>query len=537
MIRNIRPLVFLPTFLILVSALILSLVDLEGFSKVTGDLNSTVLKNFSWLFSLGSFYLLVLVVITYFSKLGTIRIGGEGSTPKLTKPRWFMIVLCTTLAVGVLFWTTAEPIYHLHAPPQSLGIEPGTGDARLFAFSAMFLHWGPTPYAIYCVPALIFALAFYNLKLPFSISSSLKPVFGRALTPRVADVIDALALYSLVVGMASSLGTGALTLLGGVGQFIEIERTPVTLGIFISLIVATFVFSAASGLNKGIARLSKINFWMLIALFLFVLVFGPTVYMLAIGVEGLGAYLQNFFRLSLFTGQAAGDPWPQWWSVFYWAVWFAWAPITAMFLGKIARGYTVKEFIQINLIFPSLFILFWVSVFAGTAVYLDSTTGGSLNEVLNNGGIEKLLYHIMDQLPASGVTAFFLILVAFISYVTAADSSTDAIGDLCTKNFTSESDEGTSLPIKILWGTLIGLTAWIMVSTVGINGVKQLSNLGGLPATLIILACSLTLIRWLNNPSLLDAPQDNPSPVPAEQPQKANAEHGEAVKQPEPEMA
>lgn len=503
MLKSLRPLVFFPTFLILVSALVLSLVDLEHFTAVTGALNSKVLELFSWLFSLGSFYLLVLVAITYFSKLGDIRIGGENSTPLITKPRWFMIVLCTTLAVGVLFWTTAEPIYHLHAPPESLGIEAGSPDASLFALSAMFLHWGPTPYAIYCVPALIFALSFYNLKLPFSISSSLRPVFGKALTPRVSDIIDALALYSLVVGMASSLGTGALTLLGGVSQFIDIERNAITLGVFILLIVATFVFSAASGLNKGIARLSKANFWMLIALFVFVLICGPTVYMLSIGVEGLGAYLQNFFRLSLFTGQAANDPWPQWWSVFYWAVWFAWAPITAMFLGKIGRGYTVKEFIQVNLLFPSLFILFWVSVFAGTALYLDTTADGALYEVLNKGGVEQLLYYIMDQMPLSGVTSFFLILVAFISYVTAADSSTDAIGDLCTKDFTSESDEGTALPIKVLWGTLIGLVAWIMVSTVGINGVKQLSNLGGLPATLIILACSLTLIKWLRNPSVL----------------------------------
>lgn len=509
MISNIRPLVFFPTFMILVSALILSLVDLEHFTSVTSVLNSTVLESFSWLFSLGSFYLLVLVIITYFSKLGDVKIGGENSKPKISKPRWFMVVLCTTLAVGVLFWTTAEPIYHFNAPPSSLGIEAGSANASLFAISTMFLHWGPTPYAIYCVPALIFALAFYNLKLPFSISSSLRPVFGRYITPKVADVIDALALYSLVVGMASSLGTGALTLVGGVSQFIDIERSTLSLGVFIAIIVATFIFSAASGLNKGIARLSKVNFFMLLALFVFVLAFGPTTFILGVGVEGLGVYLQDFFRASLFTGVASGDKWPQWWSVFYWAVWFAWAPITAMFLGKIARGYTVKEFIRVNLIYPSLFILFWIAVFSGTALYMDTQSGGELNNVLNNEGVEQLLYHIMAQLPLSGVTSLFLIFVAFISYVTAADSSTDAIGDLCTKDFNSESEEGASLPIKILWGSIIGLVAWIMVSTVGINGVKQLSNLGGLPATLIILACSMTLISWLGNPELLTKSREN----------------------------
>ncbi|WP_165313544.1 BCCT family transporter [Vibrio ziniensis] len=503
MIKNIRTLVFFPTFIILISALVLSLVDLESFTKITSELNSRVLSNFSWLFSLGSFYLLVLVVWTYFSKLGDVKIGGDSSTPLVSKPRWFMIVLCTTLAVGVLFWTTAEPIYHLYSPPESFGLESGSADAKLFALSAMFLHWGPIPYSIYCAPALIFALAFYNLKLPFSISSLLRPVFGRYLTPTISDVIDALALYSLVVGMASSLGTGALTLVGGMSRFVDIERNAFSLGIAIFIIVVTFVFSAASGLNKGIARLSKINSWMLFALFAFVLLFGPTVYILSIGVEGFGEFTRNFFRLSLFTGQAAGDLWPQWWSVFYWAVWFAWAPITAMFLGKIARGYTVKEFIQVNMIYPSIFISVWIAVFSGSALYFDTETGGSLNKVLNEQGVEQLLYHIMDQLPLSGVTSFFLILVAFISYVTAADSSTDAIGDLCTKDFNSESDNQTSLPIKIIWGTIIGLVSWIMVSTVGINGVKQLSNLGGLPATLIILACSMTLIRWIQKPQLL----------------------------------
>ena len=124
--------------------------------------------------------------------------------------------------------------------------------------------------------------------------------------------------------------------------------------------------------------MSKANFWMLIVLFAFVLFVGPTTYILALGVEGVGEFVQSFFRLSLFTGQAANDPWPQWWSVFYWAVWFAWAPITAMFLGKIARGYTVKEFIQVNLIYPSIFILMWVAVFSGTAIFMDAQSGGGL---------------------------------------------------------------------------------------------------------------------------------------------------------------
>lgn len=503
MVEKIRPLVFWPTFLVLIAAVVMSFSDLEGFLGITQSLNKTLLGNFSWLFSLGSFYLLLLIVLVYFSPLANVRIGGNQASPLLSKPKWFFIALCTTLAVGVLFWTTAEPIYHLNAPPSSWGLKPGSAEAALFSISALMFHWSFTPYAIYAVPSLVFALVFYNRKLPFSISSSLQPVFGNNVLGRKAQIIDTIALYALVTGMASSLGTGAITLVGGFGEFMEIRMTPFTLGVAVSVIVVTFVLSAASGLQKGITRLSLINAWFLLFLGLFVFVFGPTVYILSIGTEGLGAYLGHFFELSLFTGAASGDTWPQSWSVFNWAVWFAWAPISTLFLGKISRGYTVREFIQINLVFPALFAIVWIAIFSGTAIHIDMTQSGILSAILNDSGVEKLLYFIFGELPLSEIMTVLLIFIAYISYVTAADSNTDAIGDLCTTGFTAESEEKTALGIKILWGSIIGIVSWTMVSFVGIDGIKMLSNLGGLPASIIILATSLTLIKWLRNPGLL----------------------------------
>jgi glycine betaine transporter len=503
MFDKIRPLVFWPSFLILMAAVIMSFIDLDGFLRVTKSLNDTVLETFSWFFSLGSFYLLMLILVTYFSPLGKIRIGGNSATPLFSKTRWFFIALCTTLAVGVLFWTTAEPIFHLNFPPASWGLEAGSVEAAKFSISAMILHWSFTPYAIYAVPSLVFALAFYNSKLPFSIGSSLQPVFGNRVLGRNGQIIDTVALYALVAGMASSLGTGAITLVGGVGEFTEIRTTPVSLGIAVSLIVTTFVLSAASGLHKGIARLSSINAYLLLFLGLFVFVFGPTVFMLSFGTQGLGSYLGNFFELSLFTGAASGDHWPQSWSVFNWAVWFAWAPIAALFLGKIGRGYTVREYIQINLVFPSLFAIVWISVFSGMAIHMDLTQAGIMNTSLAQSGPEKLLYLVFNQLPFSKIMTLVLIFIAFISYVTAADSNTDAIGNLCTTGFDADSEEKAGLGIKVLWGSIIGVVSWTMVSFVGIDGIKMLSNLGGLPAAIIILATSLTLCKWLRNPDLL----------------------------------
>ena len=499
-----RPLVFWPTFLLLLAAVIASYIDLNAFLAVCKQLNTMILDNFSWLFSAGSFFLVVLTGIVYFSPLGNVRIGGEQAKPLLSKWRWFMVALCTTLAVGVLFWTTAEPLYHLYGPPESLGIEAGSPAAASFAMSTMFLHWTVTPYAIYLVPSLVFALVFYNLRSSFSIGAMLQPLLGAARVKRYAGLIDTLAMFALVAGMASSLGTGALTLAGGLSQYIGGETSPLRLAIIIAVIVITFVASAMSGLQRGIVMLSTFNTWIMLALGLFVLLCGPTLYMLSIGVESLGVYLQTFFSRSLFTGAASGDKWPQTWTVFYWSVWFAWAPVSAMFLGKISRGYSVREFIHINMLYPALFTALWICIFSGSSLYFDALGDGALNRVLNEQGVEHVLYQMFQQLPASGAMIAFLLFIAFISFVTAADSSTDVISNLCSHGVNADSDLDGNPMLKVIWGVIIGTVSWIMVAFVGIDGVKMLSNLGGLPGMIIVLLASTSLIFWLRTPALLD---------------------------------
>ncbi|WP_235039859.1 BCCT family transporter [Vreelandella profundi] len=504
---SLRPLVFWPTFLVLIAAVIASYVNLDAFLATASALNEAVLNNFSWLFSLGSLYLLIMAVIVYFSPIGRVRIGGPDATPLLSRMRWFSITLCTTLAVGVLFWTTAEPLYHFMSPPVSSGLEAGSSDAMLFAMSTMFLHWSFTPYAIYAVPALIFALAFYNLRLRFSISSMLEPIFGPKVK-RFAGLIDAISLYALVAGMASSLGTGALTLAGGAGQYLDGETNPLRLGIVIAIIVVTFVLSAASGLQRGIARLSSLNAFLLLILGIFVFIAGPTAFFLALGVESFGRYVDNFFSMSLFTGAAGQDQWPRSWSTFYWAVWFSWAPVAALFLGKISRGYTVREFLRVNLLYPALFASVWIVIFSGTALYFQSqlgqaSTGIDLYSVLNDRGVENVLYELFRQLPLSNMWIPVLLFVAYISYVTAADSQTDAIGNLCTRGLTADSDLNAGIAMKVIWGIIVGIVSWIMVSFVGIDGVKMLSNLGGLPSMLIVLLASGSLWVWLKHPERL----------------------------------
>ncbi|MBK6948773.1 MAG: BCCT family transporter [Haliscomenobacter sp.] len=271
----------------------------------------------------------------YFSPLARVRIGGKEAKPLLTRWQWFSIILCTTIAIGILFWGTAEPLYHLHAPPAGAGVDADTAGAARFAMSTMFMHWTFTPYSIYTVAGLMFALGYYNYKQPFSLSAMLFPVLGRK-TARWGNLIDAVSLYSLVAGMAASLGAGTLTISGGLERYLGIPDTPMLLMATTFSIVLVFVVSAITGLTNGIKSLSNINTYAFMGIALFALVFGPTRFLFTMGAEGLVDYVRTFLPRSL--GLDVEKSWADSWTVFYWANWLAWAPVSAAFLGRIAVG-------------------------------------------------------------------------------------------------------------------------------------------------------------------------------------------------------
>lgn len=515
---NVKHGVFWPPFLLLLAAVIFSFVNLNQYMHIASQINDWILSKFAWLFSLSSFCLLLSLIGAYFSPLGKIRIGGADAKPLLTKWQWFSITLCTTVATGILFWGTAEPMYHLYQPPESLGIVPQSTEAIKFTMATMFMHWSFTPYAIYCLPALVFALVYYNLQLPFSIGSTLSPIFGRWVQGKKGQVIDAIALFALVAGMASSLGTGILVLSGGVESVFGLPNNKAVMAIIAIAIVATFIASAVSGLQKGIARLSNINAKVFILCCVFVFIFGPTRYILSISFDGIVDYLSNFFARSFNVYTGPEDNWPKLWTVFYWANWYAWAPITALFLGRISRGYTVRQFIIVNLVLPATSAIVWMATFSGTAMRLDHLTQGSLHQAMQDKGVEAVIFGLFDNLPLAGVTTAVFIGITFISYVTAADSNTDAMSNLCavdpskntSKSEVNPNDENSHLEakaakskmlLKFVWGISIGVIAWVMVSYASIDGIKMMSNLGGLPAMLIIIGTNLALIKLIHKVS------------------------------------
>lgn len=491
--------IFLPPLFVLLFAVLASFFNFPAFLTVTTILNDWILNTFDWLFSAGAFVMVITCVAVFLSPLGGMTIGGDNAKPMLSKWRWGSITICTTTAAGMLFWATAEPLYHLHTPPPSMGLTPGSPQAAEFALSTMYMHWSFTPFAIYAVPALSFALAFYNLSSRFSISSALQPVLGKRYSGTVGGTVDSISMFALVAGMASSLGTGALVLSSGIAKVTGWANNTMLLGLVIALIVICFVASSVSGLHKGIARLSSINTCIFATIALTAFIFGPTQAIIANGWQALTDYASEFVTRSFSLQLAEGDNWAKSWTVFYWANWLGWSPIVALFLGKIARGHTVRAFLVVNLIIPASFSLLWMAIFSGMILELDLSSNGAFYALLNESGPGAVVYGLLEQLPVSSVLIGMFIFIAFLAYVTAADSNTEAISSLCMEANHTEQKEAAAIKarLKVMWGTIIALVAWFMTAFSGIDGIKMMSNLGGLPALFVVITMNAALLVWL----------------------------------------
>lgn len=493
---RLNPVKFWPPIILLTITVGFSLVAKESFIASISLANQWVLTNFSWLFSWSVLGFVILIVIIYCSPLGKIRIGGDQAKPMLSKWRWFSITLCTTIATGILFWGTAEPLFHFHQPPENLGLKPGSTSSRIFSMSTIFLHWTISPYAIYTIASLMFSYCFYNLKRPFEVGATLFPLLGNKSNGGIGSVVDIICLYGLVAGMAASLGAGILTLAGGLENVFGIQATASVLGFVALAIVASFVASASSGLMRGIRVLSSYNLIGFIILAIFFFLFGPTWFLIENATTGFGSFIVNALPRSINWDNSLGQSWFESWTIFNWANWLAWAPITALFLGRLGKGYTIRTFIRMNLLYTSAFGALWMAIFSGSSIFYDRQSSGAIYDLVINVGAENAIYEILNQLPLKQLTSGFFLLITFISYVTAADSNTSAMSNICTKGITTENQE-SPLFIQVIWGTIIGTLAWVMISYSGMEGIKMISVLGGFPALFLVIAIALGAIKLL----------------------------------------
>lgn len=495
--KKIRWKVFLPPWLLLVIILILNLTNYNSFLTVIDFCTEWIMDYFTGGFCLLTFLCVCVIAVTYFSPAGKIRIGGEKAVPIVTYKNYVWIVLCTIMAAGIMFWACAEPMYHFYEPPYGEG---GSAEALTLAMNTMFLEWSFTPMCIYGLPAILFAFVFYNMRLPFSIGSMLVPSLGEKRAKKLMPVIDGVCLFALCAGMAASLGQGVLLLSGGVENYSGGAVKSGTLLWLIStvLIVVIFVIAAVTGITRGIQKLSNINSVLYLILGILMILSGPAVFLINFGLESIGNYLGSFFEISLYTGAVQNSEWVQSWPGFYWCNWLAWMPVTAVFLGKISRGYTIRQIIRTVVVIPALFSMVWIILFSGTAVYEELQNGSVYSAVLAHG-TEAATYTVLESLPFARIIILLFLAVLMLSFVTAADSNTNAMSSLCTEGLTPDDSDSPSV-LKILWGFTIGAVCFIMLASYGVDGIKKLSNLGGFPDAFLMAGFMISWIKIMRHP-------------------------------------
>lgn len=494
--KRINHWVFWPPFILMLATVVLNFANYDLFTKFMNNAFSWVANSFGWFLYLTVLISVILLAVIMFSDVGNIRFGGKNAKPEFGTWNWFAMSLCAGIGTGIVFWGVAEPITHFAAPPASLGIEPFSEPAALFSMSRAYLHWTISPYAMYVICAIPIALAYYNYKQPLTVSSSLYFLIGDRCRGSVGKIVDIICLYAIVGGVAGSLGTGLLQIGSGVEFVSGIKAGPFIWAVIALMIVLAYTISSYTGLNKGIRVLSDINTKVFIAVMLFVLIVGPTAFILKIGVEGLGLYLGQFFEMSTFLSSVGGDQWPTWWTLFYWAIWFAFAPIVGLFLVRVTYGRTIRQFIAVNLLLPAVFGMVWFAIFGGTAIEMQISGTMDLWGSINANGVENAIYVFFSSFPLGVILVPIFLFTICISFVTLADSMTTCVAGMSTEGL-SMTDNEAPLYLKAVWGVLMGAVAWVMICFAGIDGVKMVSTLAGLPIAFLMFIMAVSVIKGL----------------------------------------
>ncbi|UTW01627.1 BCCT family transporter [Marinomonas rhizomae] len=466
-------------------------------------------KTLDWYFlGLVDFFILFCVFLAI-SPYGSVRLGGENAKPDHSYLSWFALLFTAGIGIGLLFFSVLEPVYHgnvslplgITSPFAANGelIPSAVEEATAMGLAGTFLHWGIHGWAVYVIMALGLGIFTYNKGLPFSIRSVFFPIFGDRVWGWTGDMIDVLAVFSTLFGLATSLGLGAKQANAGMNFIFGMEVNTTTQVIVITLVTAVALVSVWRGLEGGVKKLSEINMVMAVLFFLFVLFAGPTLVGLNGFWTGLTKYVTEFIPLSAPFGRD-DDAYRQGWTVFYWAWWISWAPFVGMFIARVSRGRTVREFVICVLIVPSLFIFIWMGVFGGIALdqlYADPNNSLVKEYVIDSYRPELSLFGMLNELPLSGFTSIVGIILALVFFVTSSDS-----GSLVIDTITAGGKVDAPRPQRIFWAVVEGLIAIVLLIGGGLSALQAGVTATAIPFSILMLLmcyCIVIALRGERN--------------------------------------
>jgi len=452
--------------------------------------HAMILDNFSWLYLISVFFFLVFALALALSRYGSIKLGHDAEKPQYGFFGWVAMLFAAGMGIGLLFWGVSEPLVHYLQPPPF--IAAASPDAAAFAMRYAFFHWGVHPWAIYAIVSLSIAYFSFRRGMPALISSCFYPVLGDRIYGLAGNLVDVLAVFATVFGTATSLGFGALQIHSGLSHLYGISSAiSVTIGIII-IATALFMASAILGVEKGIQVLSKFNIALAVVLLLLILVLGSAPYVLNVFTSALGGYINNVIDMSLQSYPFAGFEWSRDWTVFYWAWWISWAPFVGLFIARISRGRTIREFVLTVLTVPSLFTFIWFSVFGGSALHLELEQGADIAAVAGED-ISLALFLFLEHYPFAGVLSLVAISLLIIFFVTSADSATVVLGSLT-------SGGGLFVPNykKVVWGLSLSAVAIVLLVTGGLASLQVMAITAAFPFMLVMLVLCYTLVIGLS---------------------------------------
>lgn len=462
----------------------------EGVKAVLTFLKQELFNSFSWIYILSVAFFFLFLVVLCLGKLGDIRLGDDDEEPEYSFFSWLCMLFSAGMGIGLMYFGVAEPISHLSAPLHSMASPVvQTKEAML---NTLF-HWGIHAWAIYGIVGLSLAYFGFRYRLPVTIRSGFYPLLKHRIYSTPGTVIDILALCATIFGLTTTLGFGAMQLHAGLREIGAMPGASFQSLVFIILLsIGAAVLSSISGVDKGVRYLSQGNLILAISLMLFVLLTGPTVYILAAFTENIGYYLTHIVELSFrtFAYESTKEEWFTSWTILYWAWWISWAPFVGLFIAKISRGRTIREFVVCVLLIPTVFNLLWMTVFGNGAIWMDAQTAGMLTQAAEE--TDRLLFLFLNQLPLPAITSLIAILVIVIFFITSADSGIFVINSIASQG-------KSTFPIwqSILWGSMLAVLAIGLLYSGGLEALQTMTVIMALPFSLIMVVMAFCLLRGL----------------------------------------
>ena len=512
-----NPPVFIWSAIVILGFVIWGVVAPSNVASVAELTNDFVTTNFEWLYIIGASFFLIFVVVLMCTRYGRVRLGPSDSTPEYGNLAWFAMLFTAGMGIGLVFYAVSEPVSHFTEPPTGAG---GNQEAAANAMNYVFFHWGLHPWAIYIVLGLSLGYFAFRRGLPLRPASAFYPLIGERIYGWFGNLVDVLAVFGTLFGLATSLGIGGQQVGAGLETLFGVANGPTLQVILILAITAVAVTSVMLGIDKGIRNLSLINLWLALALMVFVFVAGPSLDLLNSLAANIGSYLQSLPALSFETfpnnGNGTAQEWQSSWTLFYWGWWISWSPFVGMFIARISYGRTLRSFIAGALFAPVGASMVWLTVFGDSA--LQQLLRDPANPV-GSASAEQAIFVLFNQLPVGGIinviAAVLAIVVVVLFFATSSDS-----GSLVVDILTNGGDPHPRWQQRLFWAVMEGVVAAVLLVAGAAGGADALSALqtasilAGLPFCLVLLAMCAGLVRGLRTERLTVVSVPEPSPMP-----------------------